>query len=330
MPRARASRRSRLRNSRRVKARSPSVPADLAESWIVAGADDLPLRVYGWRSNRGGRPGILWGHANGFAAGAYAPLLAALAADYDVYAADLRAHGGSADPGGGYDRAITADRLALDLIAVTASIRRRAPNWPLHFAAHSISGLGALRMGGVFGLSPYASLTLFEPPLAPTPDVPLHAGAATLGAILADRALKRRRDLPAPGAFAAALAERPAFARWRPDMLHAFAAATLAPAEDGDGWRLCCPPEAEAAGYRATMDASTFASLAGFDRPILFVESDPEMDGVAPSWATKAQGVAARRAPKGRLARIPETSHMMPFERPDAVLQIIRREVANS
>ena len=78
-----------------------------------------------------------------------------------------------------------------------------------------------------------------------------------------------------------------------------------------------------------TMDTSTFTALAGFDRPILFVESDPSMQGVAPSWATKAQGAAARQAPKGRLARIEKTSHMMPFERPEAVAQILRDEIAN-
>ncbi len=309
-------------------ARAPSVEAVRARSWTVAGAGGLPLRLYAWNGNDGARPAVLWGHANGFAAGAYGPLLDALAESFDVFAVDLRAHGGSADPGGDYDRAMAADCFALDLVATVASIRRESPFRPLHFAGHSVSGLAALRMGAVHGQSPFASMTLFEPPLAPTPDQPLHAGAAALGEALAVRALKRRRDLPDPTTFAAGLAERSAFARWRPDLLAAFAAATLTPASDG--WRLRCPPEAEAAIYRMTMDASTFAALKHFDRSVLFVESDPDMDGVAPSWATKAQAAAARQAPRGRLQRIAETSHMMPFERPDAVLDIVRAQIAHS
>lgn len=313
-----------------TSARAPSVPEDLAESWVVAGAGGLELRVYGWRTNTGRRPAVLWGHANGFAAGAYAPMLTELAKRADVFAVDLRAHGGSGDPGGDYDAAMSADNFGLDLIAVTAGVRRRTPAAALHFAGHSASGLGALRMGAVFGCSPFRSMTLFEPPLAPMPWHRLHAGAAKLGETLARRALKRRRDLPAPETFAAALADRPAFDRWRPDMLHAFAAATLCPDAAGDGWRLRCPPEAEAAVYRMTMDVSTFDALKHFDRPILFVESDPTMQGVAPSWATTAQGAAVRQAPNARLARIDHTSHMMPFERPEAVLAIVDEILAVS
>ena len=192
-----------------------------------------------------------------------------------------------------------------------------------------MSGLGVLRAGAVFGQSPFVSITLFEPPLAPTPDHLLHGDAAMLGAVLAGRALKRRQVLPDPESFGASLAERDAFARWRPDMLNAFVHATLIPASDGNGWRLRCPPEAEAAGYRMTMDTGTFAALRYFDRPILFVESDLEIQGVAPSWATKVQGIAARQAPQGRLQRIPKTSHMMPFERPEAIVEIITSQITH-
>lgn len=312
--------------------RAPSVDPALADSWTVAGADGVAIRVYGWKSNTGARPAVLWGHANGFAAGAYAPLLSELGQRFDVFAYDLRCHGGSADPGAGgdYDHIMTADRIGLDTAAVVASARRQTPFQPLHFAGHSVSGLGALRMGAVFGLAPFRSMTVFEPPLAPTPDQPLHGPAAAMGELLAGRALKRRRDVSDPDSFAESLSGRPAFARWRRDMLSAFAHATLTPAENGEGWRLRCPPEAEAAVYRMTMDVSTFAALKSFDRPILFVESDPAIQGPAPSWAIKAQGVASRQAPRGRLQRVEQTSHMMPFERPEAIIEIVAGQVAGS
>jgi pimeloyl-ACP methyl ester carboxylesterase len=313
-----------------MKNRTASVDTSFARNWIVSGADNISLRAYGWHSNTGRRPGLFWGHANGFSAGAYSPMLNQLARDFDIFAADLRAHGGSADPGGNYDRMITADRLAIDMISVIKSVREHSPLQPLHFAAHSMSGLAGLRMGAIFGLSPFRSMTLFEPPLVPTPDFTLHDEAVSVGHLLSVRATKRKQVLPSPEKFAEMLSERPGFCNWRPEMLKAFVNSTLEPKDDSDGFKLRCPAEAEAAGYRLTMDTSTFAALKRFNRPIVFVESDPSTQGPAPSWATMAQGVAAKQAPKGRLDRINGTSHMMPFENPEAVIKRIHESIASS
>lgn len=320
-----------------IKDRAPSVPEALAENWFVEGAGGVGIRCYGWRANTGDRPALVWGHANGFSAGAYAPILSELAKTLDVFAYDLRCHGGSEDPvddaAGDYDRVMTADCLALDFMAVVDSIRLRSFYQPLHFAGHSASCLAALRLAGAFGHAPFETMTMFEPPMAPTPDHMLHGAASVLGDVLSKRALKRKRHLPAPADFAASLAKRDAFARWRPDMMQAFAEATMQPDDDpanASGWTLRCEPAAEAAVYRMTMDCSTFRALKSCERPILFVESDPTIQGVAPSWATRVQSLAAAQAPKGSLARIDQTSHMMPFERPDAVLAMITNAVAHS
>jgi pimeloyl-ACP methyl ester carboxylesterase len=317
--------------------RAPSVPSDIAEDWVVEGQGGVGIRCYGWRSNTGGRPSLVWGHANGFSAGAYTPILNELAEDLDVYAYDMRCHGGSedpvSDPDGDYDAIMTTDCLALDFLAVIDAIRRRSFRWPLHFAGHSASCLATLRLAGALGHAPFQTMTMFEPPMAPTPDHALHAAAGVLGEVLSRRATKRKRHLPAPEAFAASLADRDAFARWRPDMLEAFTEATLRPDNDPantQGWTLRCEPAAEAAVYRTTMDCSTFKALSACTRPILFVESDPTIQGVAPSWATRVQALSAAQAPKGSLARIDQTSHMMPFERPEAVLEMITNAVACS
>lgn len=317
--------------------RAPSVSSEVAEDWVVRGHCEVGVRCYGWRSNTGKRPALVWGHANGFSAGAYTPILNVLAESLDIFAYDMRCHGGSDDPvndpAGDYDAVMTTDCLALDFLAVVDSIRRDSFRQPLHFAGHSASCLAALRLAGAFGHAPFLTMTMFEPPMAPTPDHALHAAAGVLGEVLSRRAIKRKRHLPAPAAFAASLAERDAFARWRPDMLQAFAEATLRPDDDpanAGGWTLRCEPAAEAAVYRTTMDCSTFKALSACTRPILFVESDPTIQGVAPSWATRVQALSAAQAPKGGLARIDQTSHMMPFERPDAVLALITKSVAIS
>lgn len=319
------------------KERAPSVPGELADNWFIEGAGDVSIRCYSWRTNTNNRPAVIWGHANGFSAGAYAPILSELAKTLDVFAYDLRCHGGSEDPvedpEGDYDRIMTADCFALDFLSVIDSIRLRNIHQPLHFAGHSASCLAALRLAGAFGHAPFQTMTMFEPPMAPTPDHMLHGAASMLAEGLSNRALKRKRHLPAPAEFAANLVEREAFARWRPDMLQAFVEATMRPDENPahkGGWTLRCEPAAEAAVYRMTMDCSTFRALKSCGRPILFVESDPTIQGVAPSWATRVQSLAAAQAPKGSLARIDRTSHMMPFERPDAVLALIKKAITNA
>ena len=61
--------------------------------------DDGDISICHWSAH--GKPVLHWAHANGFNAQTYDPLLAPLAGDFDVYAADARGHGFStlaADP----------------------------------------------------------------------------------------------------------------------------------------------------------------------------------------------------------------------------------------
>ena len=315
--------------------RAPSVSGDVAEDWVAMGHGDVGIRCYGWRTNTGKRPALVWGHANGFSAGAYTPILNVLAEKLDVFAYDMRCHGGSedpvSDPDGDYDAVMTTDCLALDFLAVVDSIRRDTFRQPLHFAGHSASCLAALRLAGAFGHAPFHTMTMFEPPMAPTPDHALHAAAGVLGEVLSRRATKRKRHLPDPARSLPAwqsATRLPAGAQICCKRLLKQRSVPMLILHNTTGWTLRCEPAAEAAVYRTTMDCSTFKALSACTRPILFVESDPTIQGVAPSWATRVQALSAAQAPKGSLARIDQTSHMMPFERPDAVLALITKSIA--
>ena len=61
------------------------------EQFTVATADGARLPVYGLRGPKGA-PALLFGHANGLAAGSYAPWLARLARSAQVFAFDARGH----------------------------------------------------------------------------------------------------------------------------------------------------------------------------------------------------------------------------------------------
>ena len=81
--------------------------------------------------------------------------------------------------------------------------------------------------------------------------------------------------------------------------------------------RRCSTGSVEAAGYRMTLNCSTFRFLDRFACPAMFVASDPPEAGGPPSWAARMQWLAAQRVPGAKLVHLPETSHMMLFERPD-------------
>ena len=113
------------------------------------------------------------------------------------------------------------------------------------------------------------------------------------------------------------LASNPHYAAWDRAMMAAHTRATLRPKADGDGFELACDPAVEAAGYRMTLNCSTFRFLDRFACPAMFVASDPPEAGGPPSWAARMQWLAAQRVPGAKLVHLPETSHMMLFERPD-------------
>src|SRR5262249_54167429 len=72
-----------------------SIPDAAAETIGVEGHRGQRLRLYRLRASRAGAPVVLFGHACGFAAGAYLPWLTPLCDFAEVFAYDARGHGGS-------------------------------------------------------------------------------------------------------------------------------------------------------------------------------------------------------------------------------------------
>ncbi len=302
----------------------PSVPPEAARAITLTAADGLRLRLYEFPDGPRDGPALLWGHANGFAAGSYLPLLQELAADFRVFAFDARAHGGSEAPAAPLERSLHIDRFARDVGMFSRAVRAHVGDEvPLYYASHSFSGVAALRLAAVFGEVPWRAMTLFEPPLVPSVEHPEHAVAYGKSFGLVALARRRRRRWASPAAFADSLAGRTPFSAFRPDMLAAHTRATLRPSGEGD-YVLCCPPEAEAAIYLTVLNSSTFRALPNLRIPAHFVAGDPAPPDGPPSWAALVQGLAAERAPRGRLTVLRGVGHMMPFERPDRCRDLVR------
>ena len=77
--------------------------AAAADVFTVATPDGAELPVYEL-AGPAGAPMLLFGHANGMAAGSYAPFRARLATRARIFAFDARGHGGSTWPAGPLDQ----------------------------------------------------------------------------------------------------------------------------------------------------------------------------------------------------------------------------------
>lgn len=304
------------------------MPEADAVFWVAtAPGTDLP--VYRIDGPVGG-PALLFGHANGMAAGSYEPWLRALAADATVFAFDSRGHGGAIWPDGAVAELFTLDHIADDLAAVARAVSARVGDAPLFYAGHSLNAVAALILAAQNRSPVWAGMMLFEPPVFPSPDEPSFAAAHTLQQQIIAAAERRRAVWPDPDAFFARLQGRGPFAKFDPAMLRAHCRATLRPKppEPQGSFTLCCPPDVETRIYRATRETGLWRHLPDIAAPIHLVSGDstlPDHD-----WVTGAMAALAARLPNASLSAVSETGHMMICERPDAcralLVQLLHRQ----
>lgn len=293
--------------------------ADADEVFWVTAEDGARLPVYALAGPGSGQA-LLFGHANGFAAGSYAPLLRDLARQVDVFAFDARGHGGSILPTGPHALVLQHDHFAADLKLVAAAVKTRRGVSDLAFVGHSLGAASALELEVRGGFPGASAMMLFEPPIFPPAGSPAHDAAAKQEEPLVAAALRRRADWASPEAFFARLHGRGGFARCSDAMLRAHCRATLKPKPAG-GYTLCCPPATEAEIYRGHRAADTWLRLDRVTRKIDLVSGDPDLPGQG--WVAGVMTALARRLPAGRLTVLPGASHLMLFEQPDACRDLI-------
>jgi pimeloyl-ACP methyl ester carboxylesterase len=290
--------------------------------FTVAMPDGAVLPVY-QLNGPAAAPALLFGHANGMAAGSYGPWLARLAARARVFAFDARGHGGSTWPAGEIEQVFAVDRMADDLVQVTNAVAARA-GAPLAYVGHSLGGAAALRLAAAGRAPRWSAAVIFEPPIFPPPSAALYAEAVALQRRLVAGTAKRRAFWPSPEALAERLKDRGMFARFDPAMLDAHCRATLRPDAAG-GFRLCCPPAIESFIFRSHGEADTWAGLPAVTIAVELVGGDAAMPDN--DWVSSALPDMAAQMPQARLTQVRGAGHLLISERPalcaDLVLQRI-------
>ena len=280
--------------------------------------DDGDISICHWSADRpthqsvSGKPVLHWAHANGFNAQTYGPLLAPLAGDFDVYAADARGHGLStlaADPA----QYPGWTQYRNDLISVVEHLCDKAGG-KIWLGGHSMGGCASV-MAASIRPDLVAGLVLADPVI-----VPRSARVLTRmmfrnqgGFALAVNAAKRRADWPDAETVKKAYTGRGAFRTWQDGFLEAYVDGGVRPL-NGDGENtvtLACAPAWEAANFDDQRHNST-GPARRLKVPFTLM--------VAESGSTTRSVLSFRmaRAPK-KIEVIAGSSHFLPMEFPDRV-----------
>ncbi len=272
--------------------------------------DTGEISICYWKGPKGA-PVLHWAHANGFNGRTYAPLLAALAQRFHVYASDARGHGLTTLP---------ADPLTHknwyqyrdDLLHMTDWISERHIGAPLMLGGHSMGGCVSV-LAAARQASAAQALFLVDPVIIPwrrrvmMPLLYRFIGEHTNP--MAATAKRRRADWPSKAALLKAYRGRGAFATWQDAFLKAYIDGGTVKTETGV--RLACDPMWEAANFAAQSHNSTGA-VRRLTQPFVVLMAGTGSTVFAPDAFLKNKNCHFLRA-------VPQTGHFVPMQAPDIV-----------
>lgn len=257
-------------------------------------------------------PLLIFSHANGFNASTYKALLAPLAEEFRVVAWDMRGHGLTTLP---LDRRLMRGWQIFrdDLLRFID----RLDGKPAVLAGHSL-GATATALAAAMRPAVGNALLLTEPVMPEAPPLWRRLFSKWQGdASLAAMALRRRNRFASREEAATKFIGRGAFRTWPPETIADYVETGLLP--DGNGYRLACPPEWEAAIY-AACPVRIERLGSGIAAPVTILY------GTSGSSASKPLlDEFAGRHGRTRLVRVEGATHFLPMEQPQIVLEEIRR-----
>ena len=264
-------------------------------------AEGRSLRLHYLEWGDAGPPAVLL-HATGFLARLWEPIAEELSGRFHVYAYDARGHGDSDKPASGY----TWDHFAADLRGFLDVLRLRR----VLAIGHSMGGATAAHLAATE--PDYVSTAvLIEPIIFPSlPD----DQSKRRGRELASGAARRRMVWPSRQELLRSYRKRPTFASWRDDVLRLYAEHGTLRRDDGQ-FELKCPGKIEAQTFQNSLSLDTWGVLPDIRCPTLVLHGQHTERPLA----LAARGVA-ERIPGTHLAAIEGAGHLVPMERPQAVV----------
>jgi pimeloyl-ACP methyl ester carboxylesterase len=255
-------------------------------------------------------PVLHFAHANGFNAETYRSLLQPLAGKFHIYASDLRGHGFTSLP------AVPGMQMGWNIYPedLARFVGRIAKDRPVLLAGHSMGATSSLMLTA-HRPELVRALVFAEPVLVPETGEQQSAEEPPRPNLV-DLAMRRRQVFASFDAALGGYRGRGAFKTWPEEMLADYLRGGLVSTGNGSEMRLACTGEWEAANFRNAPPGK--AKLVAEVRcPLTILHAAPgAMDGTArPSEIA----LVSRLKPDAKIVGVPDTTHFLPMERPDAV-----------
>lgn len=298
-----------------------TIPDAAEEHWLT-----LPdgARVLLRRLGMPDGPRLALSHGNGLACDLYAPFWLPLLDRFDVLLFDLRCHG--RNPLGGEGDGIPAapvTTIAADFEHIWQGIGAAFGEKPVTGVFHSAAGISALLHTMAEGVR-WERLFLVDPPIYPRDGHALQAVKAPHNRRIAELARRRPDRFDDLDTYIRMLRTRPQFRRWVAGMPALFAAATFR-LDDAGGYVLRCPKELEARYYEQNTRTDIWPALKDIPAPLFFLGGDPDSDWPSPVSKVVAAIAAEMDIP---YRMIPDTTHFLQIERPDACREVLETWLA--
>jgi lipase len=274
-----------------------------AQTRLILNGNEIAVYEYA-----GAEPAILFAHATGFHARCWDTVIARLPGRRSI-ALDFHGHGRSAKPDPPYRWRAFGEELA-------ALVRRLNLENALG-VGHSMGG-HALTLAAALCPAAFASVLLLDPVILPEEAYGSDAGNYEYVA-------RRRNHWKSPQEMFQRFRERAPFQYWDVEALRDYCEHGLAPAADGNGFTLACPPAIEAAIYpnSAAPESNIYAEIARVEAPTTVVRAGRPAPPDSFERSITAPDLASRFR-RGRDVVLIERSHFIPMEAPALVAGMIR------
>jgi lipase len=268
-------------------------------------ANHQQLAVWDWP---GEDPPLLFAHATGFHGRCWDRIIQEFPGRHAI-ALDSRGHGRSGKP----DPPCFWRDFGRDLAAVAEHLNvRNAIGIGHSMGGHLTVQAAALRP------ETYRALLLVDPTIFPFEFYGTEPPDAAF-------TLRRRAVWSSPDEMFDRFRSRGPFARWQAEILHDYCDYGLLP--NGSDYVLACPPPIEASIYwnSNTPESNIYPEIASIGQPVVVMRAGTvRTPGVFNLSASPTAIDLASKFARARDMVLPECSHYIAMERPDAVVEEIR------